>query len=1022
MRTISSRLRPHALAGAAALVAALAVPARAAVPVSAYQELRWRCIGPFRAGWATAVCGVPGDRVTFYFGGAGGGVWRTPDAGLTWTPLMQHEGASAIGALAVAASDPNVLWAGTGQADSRYDVMPGDGVYRSDDAGATWRHAGLADTRHIGAILVDPHDPERVLVAALGHAFGPNAERGVFRTTDGGRHWQAVLAPGDSVGAVDLAWDPADPRIVYAALWQRRLHPWLDYFQPQVGAGSGLWRSDDEGAHWTRLAGGLPGGALGRIGVAVAPGSRGRIAYACIADAPAGSGGLWATHDGGAHWTRANGDGSLASSYFARLTVSPADTNTVYVMGMSIRRSTDGGVRFDVMRGSPGGDDYHALWIDAADPRRMISGSDQGAAVSLNGGATWSSWYNQPTGQFYHLGADDRFPYHVYSGQQDNGTAEVASRGPYGVIEERDWHPVGGDERDDMIPKPGEPRTVFGSGLGGGVSRFDDETRQSAEIAPWPIGSYAARPTTVRWRYGWITPLAVSPRPPHALWLGAQGLFRSTDEGDHWSVASPDLTGRREGAGDCANPDAAAARDCGFGVVAAIAPSPLAAGLVWAGTDDGRIHVTHDDGAHWADVTPPQLPAWGIVFAIDASPHDTSSAYAAVDLHRLDRHEPLLLRTHDGGRTWTTIVGGLPPGEFTSVVRADPRRAGLLYAGTHRAVYVSFDDGAHWQPLSGNLPVTWMRDLLVHHGDLIVATQGRGLWILDDIAPLAEANDALATSPLHLFTPSPAVRLRGSESHDTPWPPETPLGENPPTGAILDYWLTAPPPGPLTLTISDSAGTVVRRFASDDSLPAPGPTYFQREWQSAPQRLASGAGMHRFVWDLREATPDAPGRHNSIAAVWGHGTPVFPAGPFVPPGRYTATLAAGGRSMARAFDVALDPRVRVSAAAIAAQRRLAGAAYGTLARVMTAMRAAEGLERAAPGGTRAAAPGDSLAAIVSACSGVANTLASLGTAVEAADAAPSQGLYDAIAETTEAAERVLARWARLAPARPGARR
>src|SRR5262245_15443609 len=524
-----------ALVSVLASVAVAPSMAAPTVPSSMYSDLRWRQVGPYRAGWATSVGGVPDDPLTYYFGAAGGGVWRTRNAGQTWQPLMQHETAAAVGALAIAPSNPRILYVGTGQEGSRYDLMSGDGVYRSDDAGETWKHVGLEASRHIGAILVDPRDPNRVLVAAVGHAFGPNPERGVYLTTDGGKRWQPVLQGGDSTGAVDLAWDPSHPRVVFAAMWQMRMHPWLDYFQPQVGPGSGIYRSTDGGAHWTRLSGGLPEGRVGRIGLAVANGSGGRIAYAVIAvDAGrarpdsasmARGGGLYRTRDGGNSWERVNSEASLGNSYFGRMTVAPDDSNTVFLMGQSIQRSVDGGHHLEVLRGSPGGDDYHHLWINPRDPHAMIAGSDQGAAVSLDGGATWSSWYNQPTGQFYHLGADDQFPYHIYSGQQDNGTVEIASRGAYGVIEERDWHPVGGDERDDMVPMPGDSRSVFGSGLGGKVSRFEEETRQSMNVSPWPIGSYGARPNTARYRYGWITPLSISPVAPHAIYLGSQVVF-----------------------------------------------------------------------------------------------------------------------------------------------------------------------------------------------------------------------------------------------------------------------------------------------------------------------------------------------------------------------------------------------------------------------------------------------------------------------------------------------------------------
>ena len=994
------------------------------VPPAAFAELRWRALGPFRAGWATSVAGVPGDPRVYYFGSAGGGVWRTRDAGRTWDPLMQHETAASVGAIAIAPSDPRVLYVGTGQEGSRYDLMPGEGVFRSDDGGETWSHVGLAATRHIGAILVDPHDPVRVLVAAIGHAFGPNPERGVYRSTDGGRHWAPVLQAGDSVGAVDLAWDPTAPSVVYAAMWQMRMHPWLDYFQPQAGSGSGIYRSDDGGRHWVALGAGLPRGRVGRIGLAVARGSAGRIAYAVI-DVPRGRGapadsaspaGLYRTSDRGAHWTCVDRDPSLGSGYFGHLTVAPDDPNTVYVMGQSIRRSRDGGRHFEVIRGSPGGDDYHQLWINPRDPSAMISSSDQGAAVSVNGGATWSSWYNQPTGQFYYLAADDRFPYHVYSGQQDNGTVEIASRGPYGVIEERDWHAVGGDERDDMVPMPGDPATVFGSGLGGRVTRFDEATRQSANVSPWPIGSYGANPTTVRYRYGWMTPLEISAFPPHAIYLGAQVLFRSLDRGDHWEAVSPDLSGRREGAGPCVNPDPGGARACGFGVISAIAPSPIAKDLLWVGTDDGLVHLAAD-GRTWRDVTPPGLSAWGPIAAIAASSLDPAVAYLAVDLHRLDRHEPLLYRTRDSGRTWRAIVQGIPADEFTSVVRADPRRAGLLYAGTSRAVYVSFDDGEAWQPLALNLPTTWMRDLLVHDDDLILATQGRGIWVLDDVAPLRELAAGAVTAPAHLFAPAPAVRLRASENHDTPWPPETPLGENPPTGAVLDYWLERAAPDSVTLTITDPSGALVRRFSSQDrpeSLAAR--RYFEAAWLAAPRTLRTSAGMHRFVWDLRERRPAAPEYGYAIAAVRTAGTPARPEGPLVLPGAYTVTLAAGGATVSRPLTVRLDPRVRVPERDLREQLEQTRAAIALLERCVGALREIESV-RGARGPSLPFALADSLARLAGAddpgLRGAARRLSGLVDDMQSADAAPTQGEKAALKDCAQLVDGLLARWRKL---------
>ena len=1023
------------IAVAVTLSAFLAAAAPAAPDLRPLPDAGWRLVGPFRAGWATAVAGIEGDATTFYFGAAGGGVWKSTDAGRTWLGLMQDERASAIGALAVAPSDPRVLYAGTGQPDARYDIMAGEGVYRSADGGGSWTRVGLERTRHIGAILVHPRDANRVLVAALGHVFGSDAQRGVFLTRDGGQHWQPVLQTPDSVGAVDLAWDPLRPEVVFAATWQVRMHPWLDYFMPQGGRGSGVWRSDDGGEHWRRLAGGLPTGRVGRIGLGVARGSGGRIVYACIQAYPptgvasrrsaaggAGSSdgsGFYRSDDGGTSWHIVNPDGSLGSSYFGHVIVSPANDSLVYVMGRSIRVSRDGGRHFEVLRGSPGGDDYHALWIDPSEPKRMITGSDQGAVVTVNGGLTWSSWYNQPTGQFYHLAADDRFPYHIYSGQQDNGTVEIASRGAYGVIEERDWHPVGGDERDYMVPKPGDPRTVFGSGLGGTISRFDEETRQSADISAWPLNSYGQDPATVRYRYTWITPLVVSPLPPHAMYLGAQVLFRSLDDGQSWDTVSPDLSGKREGAGPCKDPSLEQARACGYGVVFSIAPSARDTAVVWVGTDDGLVKRTSDGGAHWTDVTPPGTPGWGIVSSIDLSPLDERTVYVAIDTHRLDRFSPIAYVTHDAGRTWRSIAAGLPQDEFVGVVRCDRRQPGLLYAGTDRSLYVSFDDGAHWQSLARGFPTTWVRDLLPHHDDLIAATQGRGIWVLDDVSPLRAIAAGATREPVVLVPPASAVRLRTSENRDTPPPPETPLGQNPPTGAVLDYWLASAPRGAVSLTITDANGALVRRFRSDDppeSLRTD--VYFEKVWLRPPGRLAATAGMHRFVWDLRYPRPAARSFRNSIAGVLGGGTPAQPLGPFVLPGTYTVTLELDGRKSARPLNVSLDPRISVPAEGLAEQLQLSRDIDSSLVRVW---RAHDEIERAQKEAADALTPAlrDSLTVLASrggaSLSGAADALTDIAIGVQSADTPPPQGLREGYRACESLVDGLIERWRRLEP-------
>lgn len=896
-------------------LAAAGVASAASIPESAYDQLRWRLLGPFRAGWALCTAGVPGDPTTFYFGAADGGIFRTRDAGVTWQPIFDRYGSASIGALALAPSDPTVIWAGTGQVHQRWDIVSGDGVYVSSDGGLSFTNVGLRDTRHIGRIWVDPRSPDVVLVAALGQVFGPSSERGVFRTEDRGRTWRKVLFKDADTGAVDLAGDPAQPDVVYASLWQVRRYPWLDYFQPPIGPGSGIWRSTNAGRTWAPVGGqGLPKTALGRISLAVGPGTGARRVYATI-DAPE-VGGLYRSDDAGASWTRINADRSLASSYMNMVTTDPKDPDVVWVMGRSIRRSGDGGRSFAFFKGAPGGDDYHFLWIDPKDPRRMITGADQGAVVSLNGGGSWSSWYNQPTGQFYRIAADDRFPFRVYSGQQDSGTASLPIRSDYGQITFRDWHPVGGDERDGDVPDPVNPDVVYGAGLGGRLSKWDARTGQVQNVSPWPVGTYGRRPQPGSFRYSWITPLAISPRPPHAIYQASQLLWRSTDGGRSWQTISPDLTGAAPEAVRCAGDvrveDATA---CGYGVIFAIAPSPAADGLVWVGSDNGRVQLTRDEGRSWQDVTPPGMADWTKVNIIDASASDPATAYVAGDRHRLADDRPLAWRTHDFGRTWTEIGGGLPAGAWVGVVRQDPVRKGLLYAGTNRGVHVSFDDGDSWQSLQLGLPTTGINDIVVKRDALVVATQGRAIWALDGITPLRHL-DAHALASAALFTPpATAYRIAASQNKDTPLPPEEPRAANPPAGAVFDYVLPVAPAGPLTLEIADAHGNLVRRFRSDDapeSLPAD--VYFSELWRPNPPALPARQGHNRFVWDLRLPRPRAREYDYSIAALPGRPTPLVPQGPFVLPGTYVVRLLGAGEPLTQKLEVAQDPRRGESAA------------------------------------------------------------------------------------------------------------
>src|SRR2546426_8664838 len=695
----SSRLPFLAATLALGFVSPFPSPASAqSIPASAYRALRWRLIGPHRGGRVLAVAGLPGDPATFYFGAVDGGVWRTTNAGVTWEPLFDRQQIASVGALAMAPSDPKVIYVGTGEASIRSDITFGAGVYKSTDGGEHWQLMGLEDTRHIGKILIDPRNPDVVLVAALGHAYGPNADGGVFRSTDGGRTWTKVLYKDPDTGAMDLAADPSDPQVVYAALWQARRTPWEQY-QPEEGPGSGLYRSNDGGATWTALTGhGLPLGPFGRIGLAVGRGSQGSRVYALIG-ARQGPG-LYGSDDGGATWQLAGGDPRITSRnwYFCRVSVDPQNPDVVYVPNVSLLKSADGGRTFTVLKGQPGGDDYHELWIDPRSSSHMIVGSDQGAVVSLDGGRTWSSWYNQPTAQFYHVATDNAFPYRVYGAQQDAGTAGIASRSDYGLITFRDWTPVGAGESGYIAPDPANPDIVYGGDTYGGVHRFDRTTGQSQDISPWPISSFGLPMPQRKYRFTWTSPLVFDRLDSHLLYLGAQVLLSTRDGGLHWSAIRPDLTGaaaRRGGAGghrDTAPGSVANAAGRGYGVIYTIASSPRQAGRIWVGSDDGLIHVTTDGGQHWRNVTPEGLPTWSMISLIDASPFDTAIAYAAVDRHRLDDFAPYVYPTPDGGRHWARIDQGLAPQAYVQAVRAGPAPAGLLYAGTETRVCGSFAD------------------------------------------------------------------------------------------------------------------------------------------------------------------------------------------------------------------------------------------------------------------------------------------------------------------------------------------
>jgi photosystem II stability/assembly factor-like uncharacterized protein len=1005
------------------------------VDPSLYGDMRWRLVGPFRGGWATCAEGVPDAPSTFYFGAAAGGVWKTEDAGATWRPIFDRASAASIGALAIAPSDPRVIYAGTGQIQARYDIASGDGVFRSDDGGKSWRHLGLSATRAIGRILVDPRDPDVVLVAALGHIFGPNRERGVFRTADGGKTWSQVLFVNEETGGADLAADPENPSIVYASLWQARNYPWLSYFQPVVGPASGIFKSSDGGRTWSRIqGGGFAAGELGRIGLAAARGGR----VFALVDAPpshdaAGAAGLYRSDDAGASWERVNATPGLASSYMNRVTVDPRDHDTVYVTGQSIRRSENGGKTFKFFKGAPGGDDYHFLWINPKRPEIMVTAADQGTVVTVNGGVTWSDWYNQPTGQFYHVETDDRFPYWIYSGQQDSGTAGAASRSDFGSLTFRDWHPVGGEERGWDVPDPEDPEIVYGTGLGGTITRFDGRTGQVQNISPAIESTYGKRPTGTGLRWTWIFPLVVSPKPPHALYTAAQYLLRSLDRGRSWEKVSPDLTGAEPGTTGCdGEVTVATARPCGFGVIFTIALSKANDGEIWVGTDDGLVQLTRDGGKTWKNVTPKGLPLWGKVATVDLSPLEPGVAYVAVDTHRLDDFTPHAYRTRDWGQSWQEIGAGLPASRFVTAVRADPARRGLIYAGTDGGVSVSFDDGGHWQSLQLNLPTCWVGDLKVHGSDLIAATQGRALWVLDDLSPLRQSNPAASTAAARLLAPRDAVRVRANQNRDTPLPPETPMGRNPPPGAIIDYVLAKPAQSPVRLEILDERGGTVRAYSSDDP-----PEelrvhrYFPESWVRREPPPSASAGHHRFVWDLRYPRPKADRYEYSLSVAWGDDTPVEPRGPLAAPGEYTVRLTVDGKRSEQPLVLSIDPRVSAPPETLARQlafeREVVAAmdaSFDALAWVR-ALRSplARRAEKAGSAGPAAEAISEALGQARRletgegeagrAGAGLANvnaTLRAISTAADAVDGAPTATQSEGYASARSRLDILLAAW------------
>lgn len=887
-----------------------------------YQKMRWRMIGPHRGGRTVGATGVPGQPNVFYIGVNNGGVWKTNDYGHTWTPIFDDQPTGSIGALAIAPSNPDIVYVGSGEGLHRPDLSTGDGMYKSTDAGKTWKHLGLRDGQQIGAIIVDQKDANRLFVAVLGHPYGANEERGVYRSTDGGETFQKSLYKDENTGAIALAFDPSNPQIIYAGLWAARQGPWEN--GAWQGSGSGLYKSTDGGNNWRQLTKGLPTfeQGLGRIGFAIAPSDSRRL-YA-IVDAAPQLGGVYVSNDAGESWQRVNGDTRLwGRGYdFAELKVHPKNPDIVYVANIASWRSTDAGRSFTGFRGAPGGDDYHTIWINPDDPQIILFATDQGAVITVNGGQTWSSWYNQPTAQFYHVSTDNQFPYRVYGGQQESGSVGIASRGKDGQITFRDWHPVGVEEYGYVAPDPLNPDIIYG----GKITRYDRATGQVQNISPEAVRSG-------KYRFLRTAPVIFSPVDPRVLYFAGNVLFKTANGGHSWEVISADLSRESpevpESIGIFRAPEMA--RQPRRGVIYTVAPSYKDANVIWAGTDDGLVHITRDGGKNWSNITPPELTSWSKVSIIDAGRFDAQTAYAAINRIRLDDQRPHIYRTHDGGKTWKEIVNGLPGNAPVNAVREDPVRKGLLFCGTERAVYVSFNDGDEWQPLRLNMPATSIRDLVVHNDDVVVGTHGRSFWILDDITPLRQTNSQVAASAAHLFEPQVAYRVRWNMNTDTPLPPEEPAGKNPPDGAIINYYLQSASTGAVTLEIFDSSNKLVRRFSSADKPEPPLETIekevnFPTYWIRPPQILSAEAGMQRFVWDMHYAPPEAVPGSYPIAAIY-QDTPRIPLGPWAPPGQYTVKLTVGEKSYAQPLKVVMDPRVKTPMEGLVAQFALSMQAY-----------------------------------------------------------------------------------------------
>ncbi|MGA7503985.1 MAG: hypothetical protein WBW57_07635 [Candidatus Sulfotelmatobacter sp.] len=869
--------------------------------------MKYRLIGPFRGGRSLTAAGIPGDPTTYYFGATGGGVWKSTDAGSTWSPIFDKEGTGSIGSIAVANSDHNILYVGTGEACIRGNISQGDGVYKSLDAGKTWKNLGLQDSRAIGKLIIDPENPNIVFVAALGHPYGPNTERGVFRTQDGGKTWDKVLYKDENTGAVDVAFDPHNSNVVYAALWQVRRTSWgLD----DGGPGSGLYRSNDGGTTWKRLEQhGLPNGPYGRVGIAVAANSD-RV-YALI-EAKNPDGGLYRSDDGGDTWNMVNPNHSLWQRpwYYMHIVADPKNENVVYIMDVETYKSTDGGHLFNKVKVPHG--DNHGLWIDPKDTRRMIASNDGGVTISVDNGQSWTPEDNQPTAQFYHVITDNATPYRVYGSQQDSGSVGIASRSDDGSISRSDWYDVGGGEAGYIAPYPLDPDIVYADDYQATITQYNRHIGQAKSITEQPELSDAHGAANLEHRFQWTAPLIISPHDPNTIYHGGERLFKTTDGGVHWEAISPDLTRNDKSkqhvsGGDITLDDSGTEY---YDTIFTIAESPITQGVIWVGTDDGLVQLTRDGGKNWTNITPKNVPEWSRISLIEASPFDAGTAYVAADLHQSDDLRPYIYKTSDYGKTWTKLTNGIPEGSFVRAVREDPKKRGLLYAATEAGVYVSFNDGANWRPLKLNLPPTPVHDLVVKDNDLVLATHGRAFWILDDIGPLRQYSDDIDKDAVHLYSPDPAYRIQAGRTADEEGEPHGSkrTGQNPPAGAVVYFYLKdAPKEGSETkLEILDASGKTLRKYSSLETAPLDEPA--GPDDKKPDKEIKPEAGLNRFVWDLHcEEAHRVPGYY-----LWEYNAGA--QGPVVPPGKYQVKLTVGTQTETAPLEVKLDPRVKVSEA------------------------------------------------------------------------------------------------------------